>query len=132
MYLEELASLSFNHSAKVTLVIDCGVASVAFKMPGNRTERVEAYRPTEHVNSVLQTLLERLGRFRDVPTSVVLRERMTPAQKSRLSKLLADLKALKREVLNPTPIDVVEPRLASPRSSLDPAHFDSSFEGADE
>lgn len=49
--------------------------------------------------------------------------RMTPGQRLRARKLLDEYAALKREVLNPTPVELVEPCLASPRSSLSPEHF---------
>ena len=45
-------------------------------------------------------------------------QRMTPGQRLRLRKLLDEYAALKFAVLYPTPIDVAEPCLASPRSSL--------------
>lgn len=45
-------------------------------------------------------------------------QRMTPGQRLRLRKLLDEYAALKLAVLYPTPIDVVEPCLASPRSAL--------------
>jgi hypothetical protein len=121
--LEEIENLTRNHCAKFTLVIHDGVSSASWKVPGNRTETVAAYRPTESVMSVLQGLMERLGRFRNVPNNAVLWERMTPGQRVRFKQLLSELKDLKREVLNPTPIDVIEPCLASPRSALNPDHF---------
>jgi hypothetical protein len=46
--------------------------------------------------------------------------RMTPGQRLRVRKLLDEFAALKREVLYPTPIEVAEPCLASPRSALNP------------
>ena len=49
--------------------------------------------------------------------------RMTPGQRLRARKLLYEYAALKREVLSPTPLEVVEPCLASPRSSLSPEHL---------
>ena len=78
---------------------------------------------------VLHELLERLGRFRDLPTTTVLLKRMTPGQKLRVRQLYEEFAAIKRDVLNPMPIEVIEPHLASPRSSLNPAHFDATFEG---
>lgn len=123
MYLSQLETLAHTYSAKLTVVIEGGNCSADWKIPGNRLERVSAYRPVDGVNTVLRGLLERLGRYRSVPTHASLLERMTPAQKVRLTKLLAELKELKREVLNPTPIHVLEPHLASPRSSLNPEHF---------
>jgi hypothetical protein len=45
-------------------------------------------------------------------------QRMTPGQRLRLRKLLDEYAALKLAVLYPTTIDVAEPCLASPRSSL--------------
>lgn len=132
MLLEELESLARNHSAKVSITLTEDGASASWKVPGNRPESVASFRPCEGVTSVLHTLMERLGRFRNVPTNAMLFERMTPLQKKRFAKLLADFKALKREVLNPTPLDVIEPHLASPRSTLDPSRFDASFEGIDD
>lgn len=49
-----------------------------------------------------------------------LLQRMTPGQRLRAHKLLAEYAALKREVLNPTAIEEAFPCLASPRSSLSP------------
>ena len=49
--------------------------------------------------------------------------RMTSGQRMRARKLLDEYAALKREVLNPTPVEVIEPCLASPRSSLSPENF---------
>jgi hypothetical protein len=132
MYLAELERLSRDLSGKLTIIIDCGIPSAAWKLPGNRAERVSAFQDQEGgIESVLHELLERLGRYRDVPTTRMLLHRMTPGQKLRMSRIYAEYVELKREVLNPTPIEVIEPRLASPRSSLNPAHFDATFEGDD-
>ena len=131
MYLEELERLSRDLSGKLTIIIDCGIPSAAWKLPGNRAERVSAFQDGDGIQAVLHELLERLGRFREVPTTRMLLHRMTPGQKLRMSRIYAEYVALKREVLHPTPIEVIEPRLASPRSSLNPAHFDATFEGDD-
>lgn len=126
MYLERLESLSRDQSATLTIIIDSGVPSVSWKLPGNRVERVD--RDRENVNELLHAMLERLDvRLERPPVNLI--ERMTPGQKVRMSRIYAEYVALKREVLNPTPIEVIEPRLASPRSSLNPAHFDATFEG---
>ena len=123
MLIEELESLARNHSAKVTITLNEDGVSASWKVPGNRTETVSSFRPCEGVTTVLQTLMERLGRFRSVPTNTALLERMSPKQKQRYAKLLTDLRALRHEVMNPTPLDVLEPFLASPRSSLNPDYF---------
>ena len=47
-------------------------------------------------------------------------QRMTPGQRLRMRKLLDEYAALKQSVLYPTPIEVAEPCLASPRSGLNP------------
>lgn len=123
MYLEELERLSRRQSAKLTIVIDCGIPSVSWKVPGNRMERVASFRNEEDANTCLHALLERLGIDRVRPTSALLQERMTHGQRLRARKLVEEMNALKREILHPTPIEVVEPCLASPRSSLHPDHF---------
>jgi len=130
MYLEELERLSRELSAKLTIIIDSGVPSAAWKVPGNRLERISSFRDSENVNEVLHALLERLDVRLERPR-IRLLERMSPAQKRRAAVICAEFAELKREVLNPTPIEVSEPRLASPRSSLNPAHFDATFEGGE-
>ena len=45
-------------------------------------------------------------------------QRMTPGQRLRLRQLLDEYAALKLAVLYPTSVEVAEPCLASPRSSL--------------
>ena len=124
MYLKELERLSRRQSAKLTIVIDCGVPSVSWKVPGNRMERVSSFRDQEDTDTCLHALLERLGFDLVRPTSALLQERITPGQRLHAKKLIKEMADLKREILHPTPVEVIEPCLAPPRSALHPAHFE--------
>jgi hypothetical protein len=131
--LRELQRLSIDMDARVTIVMDHGVTRAAFKRPGHRAEIVhdenEGSRfPLFHSDDILRELLKRLGyhHHASVQTNEVFLQRLTPAQRTRLRDLLAQIKALKRDVF--APIDEIEPRLASPRSSLDRRFFDATHD----
>lgn len=115
MLIEELEFLSRKESAKFTLTIDCGVPMASWKIPGNRAEKVTSFRDRETVNMVLASMLERLDRHVP-PSNELMFERMNPNQRAKLKKIFADFKALKREVMNPTPIEVIERGKRGPAS----------------
>lgn len=58
-------------------------------------------------------------------------ERATPTQRANVLRLARQWHALRSEILQPTPLDIVEPLLQSPRSSLNPEHLDSEPAGDD-
>lgn len=130
--LNELQRLSATLDAKVTIVMEGGVTSVKFKAPGQRAEvvtddaRVTGY-PASTPETLIDALLTRLG-WAGVPLRTndefmrLVRKR--PAKLALLQSLLDQIRELKREVL--TPIEEIEPRLASPRSSLNPQFMEGS------
>ncbi len=120
-------------SAKVTISLDCSVSpyqcDVRFNGTacprGNKHEAVTTY-GADALNDALGELLTRLGVMRKLPTPENVVERATPAQRDRLLALCRELRELKDMILHPSRI---EPRLQSPRSSLNPQLTGTIFDG---
>lgn len=114
--LYELQRLSMN--GKATIVIEDGYARVSFKAPGRPAEVVNAH-DSSSVESVVAELLKRLGYAGLHTTTEFIRlVKQRPAKLAALKSLLAQIRDIKRDVF--ITIEEVEPRLASPRSSLNP------------
>jgi hypothetical protein len=118
--LNELQRLATEMDAKVTLVIEGGYTRVKFAAK-NRVEGISddpAFGSATNADTIVAQLLTQLG----VPTytneEFLRLVRQRPAQLARLKALFAQIRDVKREVF--LPVGDVEPRLASPRSSLNP------------
>ena len=119
--LNELQRLATEMDAKVTLVIEDGYARVKFKAK-DRVEAISdgpAFGSATSVDVVVAQLLTRLGVPTHTNAEFIRLVKQRPAQLAALKALLAQIREIKREVF--IPIEEVEPRLASPRSSLNPA-----------
>ena len=123
-YLGELEQLAKRHSARIVITLEGYSVTASCKMPGIQDTVIDyqspafRYSPEEGVNGVLYTLLQRLG-WQGAPTSRSILENMTPAQRTRLAELIAELKQLRNVALGHSS----EPRLASPQSSLHPSRW---------
>lgn len=113
-----LEHLTRTLDGKLTITIDRGVPSATFRPRGRALDKVCDY-AVGPVDDILRVLYKRLT-FEDLPDNDLFIRKMNPAQVARWRAILADLRALKNEVLNPIPVEVLEPALQSPRSSLHP------------
>jgi hypothetical protein len=118
-YLLELERLTRSESAKLTIIIDRGVPCVRWSRGRGRHAEIITEHFKGSIAPLLTLLLERLG-WQGVPTTELIFERMTPPQRIRAGRLFTQWRALKAVVLRPETIEQLEPRLASPRSSLNP------------
>ena len=102
-----------------------GLCTASFKASGIPFRKVGYDYPKGCLRELLKTLepvraaLVVAEGIREVDNDEML-SRATPRQMEQIRKLLDQLRELRREILHPTPIDVLEPTLASPRSSLNP------------
>jgi hypothetical protein len=115
-----LASLARLHDADLRVVLTSGGIKLSWKTPRKRAECIAT--PIRDLENIAGAMLERLDVCRDISYDHLI-ARMTAGQKLRLRTLIAEVRAFQREVLSPTPIEEIEPVLASPRSSLDPKKF---------
>jgi hypothetical protein len=127
--LIELQQLSAAMHAKATIVIDDGYACVRFKRPRQCEEIIHdrpAFGSATRVDVVVAQLLKALGTPWLTNGEFIQRLRERPAAFARVQALLAEFREIKRDVL--APVEDIEPRLASPRSSLNPYFMEAEGE----
>lgn len=136
--LDELMRLVSERAAIFKLTVTSNYCKASFKRPGAHAEIAVDSSPNA-LHDVLRDLLRRLGVYHDLPTIENLIEKMTPPQRARMERLVAEHQQLKREIVDEhervaraSRVENVEPVLASPRSSLNPQLFDATFEVGDE
>lgn len=119
--LESLASLARRQSATFRLTIDAAHVSASWKSRGHRDE-VVSY-DGDQLRDTLNALLGRLG-LRRLPTFDLILEHLTEGEQDQLRDLIGQVRVIRdlgaqrlRERNHPS---LIEPRLASPRSSLHP------------
>jgi hypothetical protein len=132
--LNELQRLSKEMHAKATVTIEDGFVRVSFKANGRRAEVVNdesryTNYPASNADEIVAELLKRLGyagaRLQTNGEFIRL-VRQRPAKLALLTALLAQIRDIRRDVF--IAVEEIEPRLASPRSSLNPYFMQGSDE----